>query len=57
MSLTKICPTKRALDAGDSAAFSGIFLALSFPAPEQNPRPPQRQYRLLQLSSAEIKLF
>jgi hypothetical protein len=43
MSLTKICPTKRALDAGDSAAFSGIFLALSFPAPEQNPRPPQRQ--------------
>jgi hypothetical protein len=26
----KICPTKRALDAGDSVAFSSIFLASSF---------------------------
>jgi len=26
----KTCPTKRALDAGDSARFTGIFLALSF---------------------------
>ena len=35
--------TKRALDAGDSAAFSSIFLASGFSAPKQNPRPPQRQ--------------
>ena len=41
-----------ALDAGDSAAFSSIFLASSFScshmclwhsAGKQNPRPPQRQ--------------
>jgi len=39
----KHCPTKCTLDAGDSAAFSSIFLASVFPAPKQSPRPPQRQ--------------
>ena len=35
-------PTKRAVDGGDSAAFSSIFLALFFSAPKQNPSPPHR---------------
>jgi ketosteroid isomerase-like protein len=36
-------PTQRALDAGDSAAFSDIFWLRVFPAPKHCPRPPQRQ--------------
>ena len=37
-------PTKRALDAGESARFINIFLPSGFfPAPKQSPRPPQRQ--------------
>ena len=32
--------TKRALDAGDSAAFTSIFWLRVLPAPKQSPRPP-----------------
>jgi len=39
----KSVPTKRALDAGDSAAFQAFFWLRFFPAPKQNPHPPQRQ--------------
>jgi hypothetical protein len=45
--------TKRALDAGDSAAFSSIFLASSFFCSQAESTPPQRQYRLLQLSRVQ----
>jgi hypothetical protein len=39
----KTCPAKRALNAGDSAVFSNIFLLRVFPVPEQNPHPPPMQ--------------
>jgi hypothetical protein len=35
----KHCPTQRALDAGDSAAFSSIFLASSFFCSQAESRP------------------
>lgn len=41
---TKKRLAKCELDAGGFAAFPSIFLASSFSAPKQNPRPPQRQY-------------
>jgi len=34
----KSCPTKRALDAGDSAAISSIFWLRVISAPKQSPR-------------------
>ena len=40
----KRCLTKRALDAGDSAALRPAFFWLrAFSVPKQNPCPPQRQ--------------
>jgi hypothetical protein len=38
----RVCPTKRALDAGDSARFSSIFLASSFSCSQAESTPTQR---------------